>query len=127
MPDSREISSRLSIISESLKERVEMAQVGEENNNGGVPFVALNQALPSRFLRVIGSDQWATHSDNTVLVLRFARISKNLSLRDERYRDKPSLSWFENAFALGSLRGFVIKKRRWCGRSISRARRRCET
>jgi hypothetical protein len=47
------------------------------------PFVILNQDqdLPSGFLRFIGPGRWATLNDNTILILRLARISEKFRLR----------------------------------------------
>jgi hypothetical protein len=44
MPDAREISSRLSIILESLRKQVEMAQVSQKNDNRGVPCMFHSEA-----------------------------------------------------------------------------------
>jgi hypothetical protein len=74
IPNAREFSNRLIIISERLRKhpkRVEMVQVRQENKGVGVPFVILNQLLLSRFL-FIGSGRLATLNDDTVLILRFA-------------------------------------------------------
>lgn len=85
IPNAREFSNRLIIISERLRKhpkRVEMVQVRQENKGVGVPFVILNQLLLSRFL-FIGSGRLATLNDDTVLILRFARSGEKFrQMRD---------------------------------------------
>jgi hypothetical protein len=92
----------------------------------GVPFVIVNQALPSRFLRIIGSGRWDTLYDDTVLILRFARISEKFRLQMGDIAIK-LLELHRKRIRLGLIVGFVvIKNRRWRGGSICRARRKCE-
>jgi len=78
--DAGEISIRLSIISERLRKQVEMVQVRQETK-GGIPFVIVNQALSTRFLHFIVSGWLDTLNNDTVLILRFARISEKFHLQ----------------------------------------------
>ena len=57
-----------------------MVQVRQETM-GGVPFVIVKQALPSRSSHFIVSGRWDTLDDDTVLLLRFAQISEKFCLQ----------------------------------------------
>lgn len=86
----------------------------------------LNQELPSGFLRIIGPDRWATLNDNTILILRLARISEKfrLQMRDIAIE---LLQLVRERIRLWLIAGLVvIKNRRRRGRSVRRPGRKRE-
>jgi hypothetical protein len=91
----------------------------------GVPFVILNQTFPSRLLRIIGPGRWPTLNDNTVLLLRFSRVSEKFRLQMGDIAIK-LLKLIRKRIRLGLVAGTVIKDQRWRGGPVCRARRKRE-